>query len=346
MKPERQQDAFHATQRRAAGDQSLSTFAGQDLATIGESLCCYVPRLLRHLDFEQLLVMPYAEIESLYGTDSWAIDDLICLLGRIADDAGADAAATEFSPGMSHGESHVESETARWVSSSRRAEIEPAASADSPVPPRREEPTDETGVTSSEHEAASCAFDDVMHAEFESMREVLITHTAHPSLDEELREFLEPEDTEIPTEFIGNSVREVLETPFVRLARRWVDRGRVRCLLNLLARAAESVRSLTGCPDEDATSADVSLRSRTISVAREINDDGESWRAWCDIIHGQGIQWMKLGTVAECLRDLPSTLWHRPLADFTALTFRQLCEMPAIGPKRLTVSRWLIVRAE
>ncbi len=40
MNPERQQDAFHVTQRKAAGYDALSVFAGQYLATIGESLCC------------------------------------------------------------------------------------------------------------------------------------------------------------------------------------------------------------------------------------------------------------------------------------------------------------------
>ncbi len=78
-----------------------------------------------------------------------------------------------------------------------------------------------------------------------------------------LREFLEPEDTDIPTEFLGHSVREVLETPFVRVARRWVGRGRVRCLLNLVDRAMATIRSLTGCPDEDPTIADVPLRGKS-----------------------------------------------------------------------------------
>ena len=38
MTPERQRDAFHVAQRKAAGYETFSAFAGQDLATIGESL--------------------------------------------------------------------------------------------------------------------------------------------------------------------------------------------------------------------------------------------------------------------------------------------------------------------
>ena len=240
MTPERQRNAFHLAQRRATQQRVLSAFAGQDLATIGESLYCYVPRLLRQLGFEQLLVMPSAEIESLYGIDSWAIDDLIRLLERIADETGAVENGTNPEP------------PAITIDDDSLVGTESVASSHSPVSHGNEELSDEADATSSEHETASCANDDAMQAEFESLRQVLVTHAAHPLLDEELREFLEPEDTDIPTEFLGNSVREVLETPFVRVARRWVGRGCVRGLLNLLGRAVTSIRSVTVCPAEEA----------------------------------------------------------------------------------------------
>lgn len=338
MTPERQRNAFDLAQRRATQQRVLSAFAGQDLATIGESLYCYVPRLLRHLEFEQLLVVSSAEIESLYGTGSWAIDDLIRLLERIADETGAEknGVANELLPVTIGGDSFVGSQSVRSVSSKPSDEVESVASPHSPASHGDEQLSDVAGENSSKLEPASCVNDEAMQAEFDAMRQVLLAHATHPLLDEELREFLEPGDNDIPTEFLGNSVREVLEMPFVRVAQRWVSRGRVRCLLNLVFRAVTSIRSLTGCPDEDATNAEAALRPCTIPVARDINDDGRSWRIWCDIIHEHGIEWMMLGTVAECLRDVPSTLWHRPLADFTVLTFRQLAELPSVGPKKLS----------
>lgn len=325
MNPERQRNAFHLTQQKAAGHEARSAFAGQDLATIGESLCCYVPRLLRHLGFEQLLVMSSAEIESLYGTGSWAIDDLIRLLERIADETSAVENGT-----------NPESLSVT-IDGGSLVGTESVASSHSPVSAGNEELSDEADATSSEQETTSSANDDAMQAEFESLRPVLVTHAAHPLLDEELREFLEPEDTDIPTEFLGNSVREVLETPFVRVARRWVDRGRVRCLLNLLGRAVASIRSLTGCPDENATVADDSLRPRSDTAPRELHVDGKSWRAWCDVIHIAGLQRLKLGLVAECLNDLPTSLWDQPLANFTTSALAQLAGVPGIGPTRFEV---------
>ena len=281
--------------------------------------------------------MSHEEVACFYGTGSWAIDDLIRLLERIADEAGAEENGANPEPHSVtiDGVSLVGTESVRSVSLKHSDEIESVASPHSPASHGSEVLSDAAVEHSSDQEAASCVNDDAMQAEFDSMRQVLLTHATHMLLEVELREFLEPEDTNIPTEFLGNSVREVLVTPFARLARRWVGRGRVRCLLNLVCRAVTSIRSLTGCPDEDATNADAALRPCTIPVARDINDDGRSWRIWCDIIHEHGIEWMMLGTVADCLRDLPSTLWHRPLADFTVLTFRQLAELPAVGPKKL-----------
>lgn len=77
MTPERQWAAFQVAQRKAdAGYEISSAFGGQDLATIGESLHCYVPRLFRHLGFEQLLMMPYEEVACFYNTGFGAIDDV------------------------------------------------------------------------------------------------------------------------------------------------------------------------------------------------------------------------------------------------------------------------------
>lgn len=316
MSSERQKHEFESVQRRAAQQQVIAVFGGQTLCTIGEALFCYVPRLVRDECFESFLTQSYEEIAERYGSGSWAIDDLIRLLERVADEVGVP---------------EIES-------SSEAAQVSPKPDAtgggqfaSAELPNER----DEIDSDPPDLNTASCSSDDSMQQEFESLRQVRQTHATHPLLDEELREFLEPSDTDIPTEFLGNSVREVLETPFMRLARRWVGRGRVRCLLNLLGRAVESIQSLTGYPNEDSTIVDVVLRPRAIPVSREIDDDGRSWQTWCHIIREHGVEWMKLGTIAECLRDLPATLWHEPLAEFTRLTFRQLAEKPTIGPKKL-----------
>ena len=283
--------------------------------------------------------MSHEEVACFYGTGSWAIDDLIRLLERIADEAGAEENGANPEPHSVtiDGVSLVGTESVRSVSLKHSDEIESVASPHSPVSRGNEELSVEVEATSFEQEFASCANDDAMQTEFESLRQVLVTHAAHPLLDEELREFLEPEDTDIPTEFLGNSVREVLETPFVRVPRRWVVRGHVRCLLNLLGRAVASIRSLTGCSDENATVADDSLRPRRDTAPRELPVDGKSWRAWCDVIHIAGWQRLKLGLVAECLNDLPTSLWDQPLANFTTSALAQLAGVPGLGPTRFEV---------
>ncbi len=190
MQPEQQRDAFHVAQRTAAGYETISAFAGQTLATIGESLYCYVPRLLRPLGFEQLLTMSFAEVGRFYATGSWAIDDLIRLLQRIADEAGAgeNGANPELAPVRIDSDSLVGSESVRSDSLKRSDEIESVAATLSPAFHGGEQLSDAAGETSSEQETTSCVHDEAMQAEFDSMRQVLQTHATHPLLDEELRE--------------------------------------------------------------------------------------------------------------------------------------------------------------
>lgn len=320
MKPNEQQDAFRARQKKAAGGRLHSAFSGRDLAMIGESLCCYVPRLVRHLGFEQLLVMPYAEIERLYGADSWAVDDLIRLLERIADEAGTNDYASDL--GFSFGGSE-----------SAAGDVS-AVPANSPVSPRVAEASDEAGAAPSEEETVSVTADDTMQAEFGELCQVLELHPSHQLLEEKLCEFLEAGDTDLPLGFLGCTVREVLERPFSSWLRRWIGHKEVRCLLTLLDRAVTSIRSAIAGSDAEADVVPHPLRRRNDSVPRERHVDGKSWRLWCDVIRNARLQRLKLGQITESLRDLPSGLWDQPLTNFITSPLETLAEVPGIGPTR------------
>ena len=90
MTPERQRHAFQLAQKLAAQQRTRSALSGQNLGAIGESLYCYVPRRLRDVGIDDLLAMSFEDVASLYDAGSWAINDLIRLLERFADDAGAE----------------------------------------------------------------------------------------------------------------------------------------------------------------------------------------------------------------------------------------------------------------
>jgi hypothetical protein len=88
MMPNQQRREFDSVSRRITRLCEDAEYIGRSLASLGESFHCYVPRLLRELDLVQLAKLSYADITSNYAAGSWAIDDLIGLLERIADDAG------------------------------------------------------------------------------------------------------------------------------------------------------------------------------------------------------------------------------------------------------------------
>ena len=85
---ERQKATYESALRRATQHASSSGLFSRKLASLGETFHCYVPRLLRDMEFANLTTLSYVDITSHYAAGSWAIDDLNRLLERIADEAG------------------------------------------------------------------------------------------------------------------------------------------------------------------------------------------------------------------------------------------------------------------
>jgi hypothetical protein len=180
----------------------------------------------------------------------------------------------------------------------------------------------------------TCVNDESLRADFESLRQLLSSSQSHPLLNEELREFLEPEDTAPPIKFLEYSIREILDTPYERLAGSWVGRDRVECLLRMLRRAVTSIHSSEGGHDQGAYHDDGALRPRTNPTPRRLHVNEKSWRRWTRAIHMAGLRHLKLGTVVEYLRDLPYGLWDLPLSNFTTLSLDDIGRLPGVGPLR------------
>ena len=263
MTPEHQRDKFEAVRQRVAQLVLSESDAGRSLEAIGASLSCYVPRLIRHLTLDALLCISQVELSRHYDFGSWAIGDLVLLLERLADELGVHAPEPALLEHASvAGGEIVGRGIARSIPIGPRPEIELAATELSSESSEDEQRA-VTDIPSSRRGADSDVNGDELLAQFEVMRQVLETHAKHPLLNEELREFLEPNDSDIPFGFLGHSVREALETPFPKWTRRWIGHKPIRCLLTLLSRAVASIRSMTGYPNENATIADDSLRRRT-----------------------------------------------------------------------------------
>lgn len=333
------------------GAADVDLTAVKSLQAFGEELGCYVPSMLRAVELQNILTMSLEDVVRAYDISSWATDDLIVLMEQLA--VQIDPSSRELL--KSAAQQSVEQSHRIVAAASGNNGIQSVAAGSRKVPDSASLlHVNETRVESAQEvethvgeanslkiaQPASANPNDsvdwaTLRATFESLRQLLVTDFAHPVLQEETREFVEPGDTDLPFEYLAYSVCDVLETPFDRLAQRWVGHRELVCLLRLLERAAASVRLLTGRSDEECATVEISLRPRPTPVPRELDYDGKAWFAWCDVInkHDAAKHW--LGTVAESLRDIPSTLWCRPLADFTTVTLRGLAELPTVGQKRL-----------
>jgi hypothetical protein len=336
MKSEHQRAAFEVAIRRITSPALIVALSNRTLASLGEAFYCYVPRLLRDLEFNHVAGFSYSEATSYYDAGSWAIDDLICLLERIADDAGVTSSQTssENAPAANIPDA-VASGT--FIESAGKTDVDESVQF-IPLVPQLSGAIDTRSTlvpSDSGPECVTCTDDPSLQIHFESLQQVLQSHGFHSLLNLELREFLEPEDSAPPTRFLGNSVRELLETPFERLAGSWVGRNRVECLLRMLGRAVTSIRSLEISEVEGCDSSGTALRSRADPAPRELHTDVQSWREWTKAIHSAGLHRLKLGTVAECLRDLTPGLWDQPLSQFTTTRLSALAMIAGVGPKRV-----------
>jgi hypothetical protein len=334
--PDHQKAEFESALRRISRSGVGFAFSSRTLASLGESFHCYVPRLLRELEFGYVAGFSYMDVTSYYTAGSRAIGDLIRLLERISDEVGV------VDSHMGSATTSISSDEDSVAGGSSIHGIPPSqGDAPAQVDPLAPKLTGniqigcKVGAEDSGLEHVRCANDPSLRTTFESLRQVLHSHSFHPLLNEELREFLEPEDSTPPTKFLGHSVREVFEIPFERLAASWVGRDRLECLLRMLDRAVRSVHSSEGEQEEGRYTDETALRPRANPAPRELHVDEKSWRAWTDAIHSAGLHRLKLGTVAECLRDLSSGLWDQPLSHFTTSRLSALATIPGVGPKRV-----------
>ncbi len=77
MKSEHQKAEFESALRRITRSGVGFAFSGRTLASLGESFYCYVPRLLRDLEFGQVAGLSYSEVTSYYAAGSWAIAEMV-----------------------------------------------------------------------------------------------------------------------------------------------------------------------------------------------------------------------------------------------------------------------------
>jgi hypothetical protein len=145
----------------------------------------------------------------------------------------------------------------------------------------------------------------------------------------------------LPLAFLGDTVREVLETPFPELiATPGVGQKKIASLLNLLNRIATAPM-----PDPQAGLPVVKEVSPSGVLAIPPGDPGFDaaqvpealWEQWRASIVRHNLGQETLGRFARSLQDLPRVVWSTPLETYTKLRLSDIRSLKTHGEKRVRV---------
>lgn len=156
-------------------------------------------------------------------------------------------------------------------------------------------------------------------------------------LDKPLAYWAIATDRRLPLAFMGNTLRELLDTPFDDLfSTAGIGQKKIRTLLVLLNRAArvKPLAALAAVPDEIEDDADLAAGQQTGIAPPHLVSEA-LWVRWRETVRTHHLEQEPLGRFAASLADMPHVIWYRPLGDYTDLSLEQLRSLRTHGEKRI-----------
>lgn len=171
---------------------------------------------------------------------------------------------------------------------------------------------------------------------FENVRKVL-KEKFDDRLDKPLAYWAIATDRRLPLAFMGQSLRELLDTPFDDLfATAGIGQKKIRTFLVLLNRAAKikPLGALSRADDDlQDKAAKEAEEQKGIAPPHMVSE--ALWVRWRETVRLHGLEKEPLGRFAASLVDMPHVIWYRPLGDYTDLTLSQMRSLRTHGEKRV-----------
>lgn len=172
---------------------------------------------------------------------------------------------------------------------------------------------------------------------FESLRKRLLQPKFNDRLDKPLAYWAISTDRRLPLAFMGNSLRELLDTPFEDLfSTAGIGHKKIRTFLMLLKRAAQPkpIGALAADAEDILDVAATTARSQPDVIDPSIVSEA-LWVRWRATVRNHGLEDKPLGQFAASLVDMPRVIWHRPLRTYTELTLAEVRSLRTHGEKRV-----------
>ena len=185
------------------------------------------------------------------------------------------------------------------------------------------------------------AVDIKLSTKLEEVRQRLFADDQAEKLERPLAFFTVANDRRLPLAFLGNSVREVIETPYSELlSTPGVGQKKIASLVSLLNR-------IVAAPVPELKAANP-LPSRHVPTEVQTVLPGDPgfdaaavpevhWEAWRAAVVRHNLGRETLGRLAASLQDLPRVVWNTPLETYTGLTLAKIRALKTHGEKRVRV---------
>jgi hypothetical protein len=175
---------------------------------------------------------------------------------------------------------------------------------------------------------------------FEALRKILLAEAYADHLDRPLAYWALPMDRRLPLAFLGRTLRDLLDTPFIDLsATPGIGRKKIASLVQLLARAANTdpaslpAELLDPRPDGVAASAQGDPAGNDGFDPNNISE--VTWAQWRGSVVRHGLSGEVLGRLAPSLQDMTRVIWNTPLGVYTSSTLAEIRAMKTYGEKRV-----------
>lgn len=172
---------------------------------------------------------------------------------------------------------------------------------------------------------------------FKSLRKRLLQPKFDDRLDKPLAHWAISTDRRLPLAFMGQSLRELLNTPFEDLfSTAGIGHKKIRTFLMLLKRAAQPkpLGALTADAEDILDVAATTARTQPDVIDPSIVSE-VLWVRWRATVRKHGLEDKPLGQFAASLVNMPRVIWHRPLRTYTELSLAEIRSLRTHGEKRV-----------
>lgn len=173
---------------------------------------------------------------------------------------------------------------------------------------------------------------------FMAARAALQAASSPAKLDRALAYWALPADRRLPVALLDRSLRDIVETPFERLAATpGIGQKKLGMLVLLMHRAQvdDGVEEAPAVPPGRGDDGPVLPDDTSLLDPDTISET--QWNLWCNTAQLHDLGREKLGRLAPSLQDLPTVIWESTLSDYYQLSLGEVRRLKTHGEKRVRV---------